>query len=487
MAKADKVSEFGGKGNEDYRQAEWLAQRLRNEWRYDHTADQWHHWDGIRWAADRTRSIHATVARVAGLTLTNGKGIGETEMKRLYELLKWPVQERVLKALSTLPGYGTDGNDWDSDPYTMGAKNGIIDLRTNRLIPNPTPDLLVTRSTGHDFEPINGPEDFEDAAPTFMRVMGEWMSGDEDMVAFLLFWFGYCLFGITPEQRFLLMTGIGRNGKGALKHAMLKALGEYSDQLDQNLYMRSKFGSNRASDARADLLKLKGLRVGFFSEPEGGHFNEELLKAHTGGDIISARALYSNNIQTWMPTHSINFLVNDAPSIEDLGPSMSARVMVADFRERFDGERMDKNLYGHADAKLDKDAAGILRIMVWAAHIWYQRWSTTGEGLLLPQRVIEQSAAFMSRNDALANWLNERAAFGAAYTQNSQLAYDSYINWHGLSGEPGEPMSMVRWAQALQKKGFNKEKTREGMKWAGFRLLNAAERADAGIDEDEEP
>lgn len=477
---SEPESLYGGRGKEDYRQAEWLAQRLRKEWRFDHTAGRWHHWDKVRWAPDDRGLIHSVVAKHAGLSL-------QKPTPEAIELLKWPAQERALKALATFDDYATNGDDWDSDPYTMGAKNGIIDLRTNSLVPHPTPDMLVTKTTGHNFTPVSGPEEFEATAPNFMRVLNEWMSGDVDMVHFLLFWLGYCLFGITPEQRFLLMTGIGRNGKGALKHAMLKAFGEYSDQLDQNLYMQTKFGSARSSDARTDLLKLKGLRVGFFSEPEGGRFNEELLKAHTGGDRINARALYSNNIQSWDPTHSINFLVNNAPQVEDLGPSMASRVMVIDFRERFDGDRMDKNLYGHAEAKLDKEAAGIMRILVWAASVWYQRWSTTGEGLILPDRVVEQSAAFMARNDLLANWLNERAAFGAAYTQNSQLAYDSYVNWFSLSGEPGEAMSVVRWAQGLNKKGFTKEKTREGIKWSGFRLLNAAERADAGIDDEEEP
>jgi putative DNA primase/helicase len=349
-----------------------------------------------------------------------------------------------------------------------------VDLRENTLVPKAGPDLLVTKSTGDfKFVAIEGrATPSSRAAPrragVHDRPVGEWMSDDESMIAFLLLWFGASLFGFTPEQRFLLMTGIGRNGKGALKHSILRAVGEYGAQSDANLYMRSKFGAARSDQARADLIAIKGKRVTFFSEPEGGRFNEELLKAHTGGDRITARALHSNNVQSWDPTHSITFLTNEAPEVDDLGPSMAARVMVADFRERYDGDKEDKLLYG----KLEREAAGILSILCWAARAWYTDWSAGKGGITLPPRVVEQSRAFMERNDPVANWLNARAAFERGSTCPSQLAYESFAEW--AKAEGGEvPFSQVRFALELGKKGFLKRKVTSGMVWSGFRLLGA--------------
>jgi putative DNA primase/helicase len=468
-----------GVGPEDYRQAEWLAQRLRKQWRYDHTAKQWHHFDGVRWAPDQTESIHYAIRETATGALKK-KGVGEYEQKRLFALLQWPTQERVLKALATYPGYGTNGDEWDSDPFLLGVKNGVVDLRTNTLIPG-APEQNVTKTTGFDFAPAAGPEDFATVAPRFMEVMNEWMSGDTDMVEFLLCWFGASMFGFSPEQRFLLMTGIGRNGKGALKHALLHATGDYSDELDPALYMRTKFGAARSNEARADLMKLKGLRLTFFSEPQGGVFNEELLKAHTGQDRISARALYSNNVQSWDPTHSINFLTNNLPAVEDVGPSMAERVMVVDFRESYEGDRQDRRLYG----KLEDEAPGILAILVWCASLWYRRWNANIGGLILPERVVEQSRDFMERNDPVANWLNERCRRGRDLTQPSQVAYESYLEWHNQSQSVGEAFSMVRWSAQLQKKGMTKSKTPLGMRWHGFNLFGASALAEKDIDEEE--
>lgn len=473
-----------GTGPEDFKQAEWLAEVMESEWRFDHTAGRWHHWDTVRWAPDDTRKIEKVASELAAAGMADALIDGNEVLKTsLMKLLSLPALRRALEALATFPGYGTNGDDWDSEPHLLGVANGIVDLRTNSLIKKPTPDMLVTLSTGCDFRPVDGPADFDDAAPRFMSVMREWMSDDESMVAFLLLWFGASLFGFTPEQRFLLMTGIGRNGKGALKAAIMHATGEYGAQFDANLYMRTRFGAARSDSARADLMALKGKRITFFSEPEGGHFNEELLKAHTGGDKITARALYSNNVQTWDPTHSITFLVNNAPEVEDLGPSMASRVMVADFRERFDGDREDKRLYG----ALEREKSGILGILCWAASAWYGSWVDGEGGITLPERVIEQSRAFMERNDPVANWLNDRAQFAADAATPSQIAYDSFMDWFGTADAPGEAMSQVRFAIELQKKGFKKVKGRLSNVWSGFRLLSAVDLAEKDVDEDEEP
>lgn len=462
-----------GAGQEDFRQAEWLSRKLDRKWRYDHTASQWHHWNEKRWAPDTTNRLPNVVATLAGKQLLKGND-EEVLRKALVKLLSIAPIERALEALATFDGYGTNGDDWDSDPYLLGVKNGIVDLRTNTLIAEPTPDMLVTKTTGVDFSPIKGPAQFDARAPEFMRVMREWMSDDKDMVHFLLFWYGASMFGFSPEQRFLLMTGIGRNGKGALKHSVMKAVGEYGAQFDANLYMRNKFGAARSDSARADLLALKGKRITFFSEPEGNRFNEEMLKAHTGGDTITARALYSNNLQTWTPTHSITFLVNNAPEVEDLGPSMAARVMVADFRERFDGDRENKQLYG----VLEAEAQGVLAILCWAAEVWYDRWSNGEGGLILPQRVVDQSKAFMERGDSVANCLNERFAVGEGLECSGQAAYDAYREWFNGSGESGEVISMVKFASALERKGFRKIRRSMGMRWMGLQPLGAMAMAE---------
>lgn len=475
-------------GHEDFQQAEWLTTLIDNTWKYDFTSQKWYHFEEHRWVPDQTNALLYEVASLAAKALDPKDAYAATndsEKVARKRLLSVAAQKRAIEALATFPGYGTDGNEWDTDPYLLGCNNGVLDLRLNRVRKG-RPEDNITRTTGHDFHAIENEADARRVAPRFMKALTEWTSGNVEVAGFLLDWYGSCMFGINPEQRFLIETGRGRNGKGALKYSVLHALGDdYAAEPDGAMYMRSTFGAARSDQARIDLVKLKGVRVTFFSDPPGKKFNEEMLKAHTGGDKITARALHSNNVQTWDPTHSICFLLNDAPELDDLGPSMSGRIIVVDFREDYT-LNPEKNLYGNPKAQLDKELPGILAVLAHAAKGWYDSWQA-GQGLVLPERVVEQSKSFMERNDVILNWLNERGETGAKFSAPSQLAYESYLNWHSRSGEEGEAMSQVRFGIALSHKKFWKKKTETGMKWHGFRLLGAMDLAEKGIDDDEDP
>jgi putative DNA primase/helicase len=464
-----------GAGSEDFRQAEWLAVQLDGQWKYDHLMKRWHHWNGIRWAPDNTNAITSAVSRkAADRLLDRTRPLPAAYEKALPRLFNVASINRALDALASMDDYKTDGETWDQVPYLLGCENGILDLRTNTLVEKPSPDSMVTRTTGHKFHPVSGPDDFARVAPRFMTFMHEITSQDPTMVDFLLSWYGSSMFGFSPEQRFLLLTGIGRNGKGALKHAIMKALGyDYAAQPDANIYMRTKFGAARSDGARADLIDLRGRRITFFSEPEGNRFAEETLKAHTGGDLITARTLFSSKMSSWSPTHSITFLVNNAPEVEDLGPSMGSRVMVADFRERYDGANEDKRLY----FTLEKEAEGILSILAWYAKRWYDSWSSTGVGLELPQRVVEQSRKFMEKGDIVAQFLHDRVVADEGERAPAGRLYEAFIDWFNKNHADGEPISQVRFAQAMERKGFRKNRTVAGAGYIGIRLLRTDELA----------
>jgi phage/plasmid-associated DNA primase len=204
-----------------------------------------------------------------------------------------------------------------------------------------------------------------------------------------------------------------------------------------------------------------------------------MLKAHTGGDTITARNLYQRDTVSWEPTHSITFLVNDAPSLEDIGPSMGSRVMVADFRHRYEGAAEDKTLYG----TLHSEREGVLSILCWAAAAWFASWETKGEGISLPPRVVEQSKQFMERNDPIAECLREAFVVRPDANCPAQVAYDTYKEWHARSGREDDPVSNVKFVTALEKRGLRKVRGRSFNIWNGLKPLSAVEVAD---DEDDE-
>lgn len=482
------MSETHVRGTEDGEQADWLAVQLDRQWRYDHTARRWHHWnpDTGQWAPDKTQEIrHAVdelalseITDIAGSPLVDEKD--RTALLKVYRRLREKSRiDSALDMLATHPEYATDGSDWDQDPYLIGVANGVVDLRYGKMVES-DPANLVSRTTGVVYRTDWDVATAIKKAKRFWQFLAEVTSGDPELALFYLRWFGYGLFGLAEEQRFLILTGLGRNGKGALTHAVRAAVGEYMAPVDSSLYMQTRFGAARSDQARADLMALKGKRIAVMSEPEGGRFNEELLKAHTGGDPITARALNSNNVLTWTPTHSITFLTNTPPSVDDIGPAMASRVMVADFRERYEGDKEDKRLYEH----LTHEAEAILFLLVNEAGKWWRSRETGG--LVLPQRVIDASHAYISANDALGDAMTQAFVVERGAKGHATALYDAYIDWFEEVGRTGDPLTRTEFGLELVHRGFQRKKTMGVMVYSNIRPKGVVERIVEAPDDGEE-
>jgi len=322
-------------------------------------------------------------------------------------------------------------------------------------------------------------------APRFWRFLAEVTSGDAELALFYVRWFGYSLFGHSLATKFLILSGkLGFNGKVAIKRLMLHVMGDYAVELDQGFYERRRWTPG-ANEARADLLKLKGVRAAFISEPTGS-FNTEVLKNHTGGDRITARDLHrgSKDIQSWQATHTITFLTNDIPPVSDVGLAVVDRVMVADFREHFTGN--DPSKPGYKDEKLDADLAhegeAVLRILVDAAVAWHEALQDGEKGLEpIPARVREASKSYMDSNDAIGPFLDEACRLGDDEKVAPVRLYEAYKDWFERSGLDGDALSGQAFGSAIGKRftKAGKPPTWRGLAPLGAMALAEREGRDA--------
>src|SRR4051812_41262651 len=99
-------SRIMGTGPADHQQAEWLAEYLRHEWRFDHGHSRWHHFDGTRWAPDSQEAIINVTATLAATALNEGVD-DEALRKALQKLLNVRTQKNALEALRSMPDYAT--------------------------------------------------------------------------------------------------------------------------------------------------------------------------------------------------------------------------------------------------------------------------------------------------------------------------------------------------------------------------------------------
>src|SRR5262249_55359187 len=89
--------------------------------------------------------------------------------------------------------------------------------------------------------------------------------GDEELVGFLQRYIGYCLTGVTTEQKLVFEHGTGANGKGLTTGTMAGVLGDYAITAPMEAFTVSK--SDRHP---TDLAMLRGARLVTASETEDG-------------------------------------------------------------------------------------------------------------------------------------------------------------------------------------------------------------------------
>tara|TARA_R100000951_G_scaffold116549_1_gene128938 strand:- start:5754 stop:8258 length:2505 start_codon:yes stop_codon:yes gene_type:complete len=103
-----------------------------------------------------------------------------------------------------------------------------------------------------------------------------------------------CLVGQNPEV-FILANGNGGNGKGVWHELMTKAVGDYFYKAKCSILLQKGNSLADPDSPSAGIANMDGKRVILMTEPEQGkRINNSLLKELTGGNEISARALYSN-------------------------------------------------------------------------------------------------------------------------------------------------------------------------------------------------
>lgn len=187
-----------------------------------------------------------------------------------------------------------DNIDFDNKWWLFGFNNIVYDLNSSKFREYSFDDY-ITITTGYDWvEP-------EISQIIKISSMLEKIMPVEKERNLLLILFATTLEG-RPLERFIVMNGSGRNGKGCINDILLLALGNYGILANESiLFEKSRTGSN---PEKANLHKK---RMVLFREPaEKSKFENSVIKILTGGGKFSARALYDN--QTEKILHNTTFV-----------------------------------------------------------------------------------------------------------------------------------------------------------------------------------
>jgi len=447
-----------------------FAELHRGQFVFNKSAREWLYWQGHHWSQDIMDYVLGAVENVA---LRYGKEIDvvkeeiteaqaneqEGKVKHLENL-----QKKLLKRVSSLrrlsgrsaclefahsgvqgSSISIKGDDLDQDSWMMGLPNGILDLRINRLRPGRYDDWIC-RSIGTEMS-----QDPAEQCPEWETLLWESLESEEK-IQFLKRWTGYCMSGVTDEQKFLILSGAGRNGKGVFIETVMEILGEYSCPIQSEMLLDQGRGKSTGGPT-PDIMGLQGRRLVVASESdEARRFSASRLKWVTGSDTLKGRNPHDKYETRFKPTHKLILMTNNDPYAPPDDFAFWDRVLKLDWPFKFvsNPQRPDeKPRDPYLMSKLKKEYPGILRWMLEGCMEWQ------AHGLQPPACVTDSIQSYHREQDIIQDFIEERCfvdeSKAALKTTGGDL-YAAFKDWYSEYHNKARIPSVTWFGRRMAKK-----------------------------------
>lgn len=402
-----------------------------------------------------------------------GKGVwGRDKVEKIRELAKDGAKERIkrattadvkemmaragssamidgiLKTSRSVKPISSTSDKFDANPWLLGCQNGVLDLRTMKLGMGDPKDKVSLRC-GVRYNPGASYD-------RWVQSLNESFPDNPEIVEFLQTFMGYCLTGLTMEQKMLIFYGTGRNGKSTFLDHVMKVLGDYGISSPKSLVIANPRGDDpgAASPALADLGRR---RFSCISETEANSkLAESKVKDLISGETIRARQLHAG-YQDLRVIAKLVLSSNHIPNIAGTDTGIWRRVLLVEFKEDFTG-REDLSL----NTILENEHEGILN---WALE-GCRRYQE--EGLTVPDTVKSATIAFRESQDVMGQFLRECCIEHPDGRAPQKDAYKAYRHWAaewGLNVSSGTAFN-----KKIKERGFPVHPRDGYPHWWGFSL-----------------
>ena len=359
---------------------------------------------------------------------------------------------KVLFWASKQQGMTIQTTNWDNDPYILGVKNGVINLKYRGFQPM-RPEFNIKSVAPIPFVSFDSP------CPRWQQFLLEIFNQDTELVDFIQRLLGYSISGLTVEHIFPLFCGQGRNGKTLMIETINHILGySLSGPVGAEVLLDSSKNPNAASPHLLDLINR---RLSFVNETNEGWLNSASVKALTGGDTIVARPLYGDPVR-FKPKHKIFLITNYRPRADADDYALWQRVKVIEFPVSFVDEPKKEN-ERKADkflaAKLREEAPGILAWLVEGFTKWQE------DGLNPPESVKLAVEKYREGEDNLSLFIKERIEEKSTNEIRASELYESYRLWGIESGM--RPLASRKFYLRMSAR-YSKEERMNGTYYLGM-------------------
>ena len=448
----------------DYGNAERLVALYGDRIRYCLAHASWYIWDGRRWATDMT----GEVMRYAKETVRAiyQEAANEVDSDRRAATAKWALRSESQGALSAMVTLAqteeavvVTPEQFDADPWLLNCLNGVIDLRTGRLLPHESGRLL-SKLAPVVYDP-------QAASPLWETFLDMATGEDKALAAFLARAAGYSLTGGTGEEVLFFVHGPAASGKSTFLEALKATLGDYARTADFETFLQRSF----VGGIRNDIADLAGARLVVSIEvDEGKRLAEGLVKLITGGDTVKARHLYKEGFE-FRPQFKLWLAANHAPKVRDDDQAMWRRILRVPFEHVVPAAQRDPLV---KDTLRDPRQGGPA-ILAWAVRgcLDYQR-----QRLAVPEVVTQATMEYRLTQDPLKDFVEQCCLvtpLARVQAANLRQAYEEWGKENGLDRR--FLVNGKRWGERLKTLGCVREVERNGSSthrvWSGIGLRSA--------------
>ncbi len=421
--------------------------------------DGWFMWTGIYWRRAAGVELEHLAKETIRALPDEAKAI-ESDAERAEFFKFCAVSQRAVMVRNMVSLAQSDPRvvvgvaDLDKTSHLLGVGNGVVDLRTGKLLP-PDQAYRVTTVTAVEYDP-------DAAAPLFEQTVGDVFFNDPDMIGFFQRLVGYSILAQPTEDVLAIPYGSGSNGKSTVLGAIRDVLGEHAKMASSETFLSSGMGGGNAGAAREDVLRLRGARFVYISEPdEGSELREGLIKSMTGGEPLPARGLYSKTTVEVAPTWVAFMPTNHRPIVKGDDHAIWRRLLPVPFTRNFDHDLTVSKDPDRAE-KLAAEAQGILAWCVRGA-LAYQK-----AGLQPPGAVRKAREDYKSDMDLLGEWLDECCEVGPGFVESNAKLWASWEAFAKARGELKFIASAKSLGRRLQSKGFEVVRDTAGLRGRGL-------------------
>jgi putative DNA primase/helicase len=371
--------------------------------------------------------------------------------------------------------------NFDCEQIAINVLNGTLRFDVERTSEGKRVSVRLDDHNRDDLITKLAPVEYDPGAPApLFDGMIAWAQPEPATRRYVYQVLGYAITGHTGEHKLWFHYGRGRNGKSTSIDSACSAIGDYSGTIGIESFLDQGI-KKRGDAATPDLAKLGGVRLLRASEPErGAKLNSALIKAATGGEPMSVRALHRGFFDL-LPRFKLQMSGNSKPSIPDTDEGIWTRMKLVPWRRHIDKPDEDpfrdkfpdwhvagawpKKDPELADKIKAKELAGVFRRLVEGLVDYLEH------GFVEPESVTTATADYRDKSDPLARFLRLCTETDEKSRVKSSELHAVYAAWCKAAGE--REWSPNGFADALSDKGFTKVRS-DGMRWEGLRLVKFA-------------